>query len=251
MCNFDGKLDMIIAISACFWTSFSWNTFFHTFILSLFLSLPLSFCKKQMFGSCFLIQSSSLCLLNGELRQLAFRILTEMYAVVIDNLLFVLCLITSYSHFLIYSSCETLLSCIFIVALTSVLCLVCIAALVVMFSLIFVYYKNILFLPQFWKITVLDSAILFSSDFPKEFRMHHSMPSLILEFLYQNLLLFWWVCFCISFGATLLHLSTISLSSLYLIFYLQCYLVWGTFLQPCLLCISRCGKSSAALFLFL
>jgi hypothetical protein len=165
------------------WTPFSWKTFTNSFILSLCLSLPLSVCKKQMFGSCFLNQSSSLCLLNWELIPLAFRILIKRYVVVIVNLLFVLCLIISYSHFLIYSSCETFLSCIFIVALICVLCHVCIAALVVMFSLIFVYYKVFWFLPQFWKITFLDSAILFSSDFPSGFRIHHSMPSLILEFL--------------------------------------------------------------------
>jgi hypothetical protein len=77
MTNFYVKLYMVIATSACFWTPFSWNTCLHTFTLSLCLSLPLNFCKKQMFGSWFLIQSSSLCLLNGELRSLALRIISE------------------------------------------------------------------------------------------------------------------------------------------------------------------------------
>jgi hypothetical protein len=89
------KLDMVIATSACFCTPFPWNTFSHIFTLSLCLSLPLNIYKKQMFGSCFLIQSSSL--FNGELRSLTFRIVIKRHVVV--SCYFVVCVVFNYFLF--------------------------------------------------------------------------------------------------------------------------------------------------------
>ena len=65
-------LDIRMATPACFLGSFVWKTFSQPFTLSRCLSLWLRcvFCKQQNVGSCFPVQSRSLCLFIGELSPL-------------------------------------------------------------------------------------------------------------------------------------------------------------------------------------
>jgi hypothetical protein len=77
-------LDMSIAILVCLGAPFSWNIFSHPFYLSLCLSFPLRFisCRQEIFGFCFLIQPTSLCLLIGELISLTFKVIIERHILV-------------------------------------------------------------------------------------------------------------------------------------------------------------------------
>ena len=50
-----------------------------TFNLKVSLGLKWVFCKQDIDGSCFLIQSVTLCLLIGALSPLTFRVSTERY----------------------------------------------------------------------------------------------------------------------------------------------------------------------------
>jgi hypothetical protein len=80
----------------------------------------------------------------------------------------------------------------------------CSAALLVLDSFCF-YYGRYLFLLQIWKIVMLDRLWqLFSF---KAWNYIILQPSLHLEFVLRNLLLFWWVCLYMWLVAFVLQLS--------------------------------------------
>ena len=63
-----------IATPAFFWFPFAWNIFFHPLTFSLCVSLDLKWvsCRRHIYGSCFCIHSTSLCLLFGAFNLFTF-----------------------------------------------------------------------------------------------------------------------------------------------------------------------------------
>ena len=74
-------LDIRMATPACFLGPFAWKTFSQPFTLSRCLSLWLRCvsCKQQNVGSCFRIQSLSLCLFIGELSPLILSYINDQW----------------------------------------------------------------------------------------------------------------------------------------------------------------------------
>ena len=77
-------LDIRMSTPACFLGPFAWKTFSQPFTLSRCLSLWLRCvsCKQQNVGSCFLIQSLSLCLFIGELSPLILSDINDQWLLI-------------------------------------------------------------------------------------------------------------------------------------------------------------------------
>ena len=73
--------DMNIATPAFFWFLFSWNNFFYPLILSV-LDLKWIYCRQQVYGSCFCIQSASLCLLVVTFNTFIVKIIIDMHVLI-------------------------------------------------------------------------------------------------------------------------------------------------------------------------
>ena len=91
-------LDIRMATPACFLGPFAWKTFSQPFTLSRCLSLWLRCvsCKQQNVGSCFRIQSLSLCLFIGELSPLILSDINDQWLltpVIIFLFLFFFCVV--------------------------------------------------------------------------------------------------------------------------------------------------------------
>ena len=73
--------DMKIVIPAFFCFLFAWNIFFHPLTFSLYVSLGLRWlsCRLHIYGSCFYIQSASLCLLLGAFNPFTFKVIIDIY----------------------------------------------------------------------------------------------------------------------------------------------------------------------------
>ena len=89
-------LEIRMATPACFLGPFAWKTFSQPFTLSRCLSLRLRCvsCKQQNVGSCFCIQSLSLCLFIGELSPLILSDINDQWLltpVIIFLFLFFVC----------------------------------------------------------------------------------------------------------------------------------------------------------------
>ena len=81
---------------------FSWNTFFHPLTFSLYVSFALRWisCRNHIGGSCFFIQSSTLCLLIKAFSPLTFKVIIDKYVIIdILNLIFQLILCFSFVPF--------------------------------------------------------------------------------------------------------------------------------------------------------
>ena len=85
-------LDIRMATPACFLGLFAWKPFSQPFNLSRCLSLCLRCvsCKQQNVGSCFRIQSLSLCLFIGELRPLILSDINDKW-LLIPVIIFFVC----------------------------------------------------------------------------------------------------------------------------------------------------------------
>ena len=72
--------DTNTAAPAFFWFPFAWNAFFLSLTLSLYISLGLRWvsCRQHLYGSCFCIQSSELCLLFGAFNPFTFKVIINM-----------------------------------------------------------------------------------------------------------------------------------------------------------------------------
>ena len=83
-------LDIRMATPACFLGPFAWKTFSQPFTLSRCLSMWLRCvsCKQQNVGSCFRIQSLSLCLFIGELSPLILSDTNDQWLLTPDILIF-------------------------------------------------------------------------------------------------------------------------------------------------------------------
>ena len=88
-------LEIRMTTLTCFLGPFAWKTFSQHFTLSRWLSLWLKCisCKQQNVGSCFCIQSLSLCLFIGELSPLILSDINDqrLLTLVIIFYLFILC----------------------------------------------------------------------------------------------------------------------------------------------------------------
>ena len=71
--------DMRIANSAFFCFPFAWNVFFHPLSFSLYVSWGLKWvsCRQHIYGSCFCIQSASLCLLVEAFNPFTFKVIID------------------------------------------------------------------------------------------------------------------------------------------------------------------------------
>ena len=98
-------LDIRMATPACFLGPFAWKTFSQPFILSRCLSLWLRCvsCKPQNVGSCFRIQSLSLCLFIGELSPLILSDINDQWLLT-PVILFIYLLIYLVVEFVCFSS---------------------------------------------------------------------------------------------------------------------------------------------------
>ena len=78
-------LDIRMATPACFLGPFAWKNFSQPFTLSRCLSLCLRCvsCTQQNVGSCFRIQSLSLCLFIGELRPLILSDINDQWLLIL------------------------------------------------------------------------------------------------------------------------------------------------------------------------
>ena len=76
--------DMSIATWAFLSFPFMWNIFFHHPTFSLYVSLALKWvsCKWHIDGSCFFIQSATLCLLVGAFSPLTFKVIIDSYVLI-------------------------------------------------------------------------------------------------------------------------------------------------------------------------
>ena len=73
--------DMSITTLAFFSFPFAWNIFFRPLTFSLYVSLGLKWvsCRQHIYGSCFCIDSASLCLLVGAFNPFTFKVIIDMY----------------------------------------------------------------------------------------------------------------------------------------------------------------------------
>ena len=73
---------MRIATPAFFCFPFAWNLFFHPITFSLYVSWGLKWVshRQHVYGSCFCIHSTSLCLLVGAFNLFTFKVTTNLYA---------------------------------------------------------------------------------------------------------------------------------------------------------------------------
>ena len=96
-------LDIRMATPACFLGPFAWKTFSQPFTLSRCLSLWLRCvsCKQQNVGSCFRIQSLSLCLFIGELRPLILSDINDQ-SLLITVIIFCVCVCSRVCVFLFF-----------------------------------------------------------------------------------------------------------------------------------------------------
>ena len=76
--------DMSIATPAFFLFPFAWIIFFHAFTFSLYVSLGLKqvSCQQHIYGSCFFVHSTSLCLLVGAFNPFTFKVIIDMYVTI-------------------------------------------------------------------------------------------------------------------------------------------------------------------------
>ena len=93
--------DMCTATPAFSLFPFAWNIFFHCLPFSLCVSFVLRcVCRQHFVGFCFLIQSTTLCLLTRALSPLIFKVIIYTYAfIALLNLVFQLSLHFSFVPF--------------------------------------------------------------------------------------------------------------------------------------------------------
>ena len=77
--------DMSIPTPAFFWFPVAWNIFFHLFTFSLYVSLDLKWVsyRQHIYGSCFCIHSVSLGLLVGTFSPFTFKVIINMYVLIV------------------------------------------------------------------------------------------------------------------------------------------------------------------------
>ena len=77
--------DLSIPTPAFFWFLFAWSIFFHLFTFSLYVSLDLKWVsyKQYIYGSCFCIHSVSLGLLVGPFSLFTFKVIINMYVLIV------------------------------------------------------------------------------------------------------------------------------------------------------------------------
>ena len=73
--------ELRVATPAFFCFPFAWNIFFHPLTFSLYVSLDLKWvsCRQHIYGSCFCIHSTSLCLLVGEFNPFTFKVIIDIW----------------------------------------------------------------------------------------------------------------------------------------------------------------------------
>ena len=68
---------------------FAWNIFFHPLTFNLYMSLGLKLvsCRLHIYGPCFCIHSTSLCLLVGAFNPFTFKVIINMYVPITISLI--------------------------------------------------------------------------------------------------------------------------------------------------------------------
>ena len=128
---------MWIATPTFFCFPFAWNIVYHPLTFSLYVSLGLKWvsCRQHVYGSCFCIHSSNLCLLVGAFNPFAFKVIIDIYVPI--------------AIFLILGGrfCRSFSSLVFLEYISSFnIC--CKAGLVVLSSLNFCLSENLLISPS-------------------------------------------------------------------------------------------------------
>ena len=138
--------DMRIATPAFFCFPFAWNIFFRplTFSLYVYWGLKWVSCRQHIYGSCFCMHSSSLCLLVGAFNPFMFKVIIDIYVSIAIFLIVWDCFCRSFSN-----------SCISWLYTSLVVKLVC----QYWIPLNFACLKSFLFLYQFWMRSLLGTVI--------------------------------------------------------------------------------------------